>query len=72
LSGSNARGVLGTGSMELTEFASLAVELGCMPALTDEELFEALLQLDNSDDGKVTFDEFWAWWVRDLVLGDSL
>ena len=28
-------------------------------------LAEAIEQIDNSMDGQITFDEFWAWWIAD-------
>ena len=57
----------GSGEMDSSEFASLAVELGTYPPLKQEELDEAMRQLDNSADGKISFDEFWTWWITDDV-----
>ena len=58
-----------SGTMEVHEFADLASELGTYPPLSKEELAEALGQIDNSMDGVITFDEFWAWWVADQLEG---
>ena len=57
----------GSGEMDSSEFASLAIELGTYPPLKPEELEEAMSQLDNSADGKISFDEFWSWWITDDV-----
>lgn len=57
----------GSGEMDQHEFASLALELGTYPPLREEELREAMVQLDQSTDGKVTFDELWAWWSSEEV-----
>lgn len=54
--------------MDLTELTHLAVELGTFPPLTETEQKEAMLQLDNSKDGLISFDEFWTWWVTDTLL----
>ena len=37
--------------------------------LSLSSLAEALGQIDNSMDGVITFDEFWAWWVADQLEG---
>ena len=58
-----------SGTMEMAEFSDLASELGSYPPLSKEELAEALGQIDNSMDGVITFDEFWAWWVADQLEG---
>ncbi len=55
----------------MSEYSLLAVELGTFPPLSQEELDEALLQLDNSKDGSISFEEFWAWWVTDLIRKDT-
>ena len=55
----------GSGTMEITEFNQLAGELGTFPPLSKAELAEAIEQIDNSMDGQITFDEFWAWWIAD-------
>jgi len=63
--------VCGVGEMDMSEYSLLAVELGTFPPLSQEELDEALLQLDNSKDGSISFEEFWAWWVTDLIRKDT-
>lgn len=60
-----------SGEMDMAEYNQLAVELGTFPPLTQAELDEALLQLDNSKDGSISFEEFWTWWVTDLIRKDS-
>jgi len=42
------------------EFQQLAFQLG--EALTNEEVTEAIKQIDKNQDGVITFDEFYDWW----------
>ena len=56
-----------SGLMSSSEFGYLALELGTFPELTEEEKKEALLQIDNSNDGEYSFDELWAWWVSEKL-----
>ena len=35
--------------------------------LTEEELAEALFQIDQSDDNEFSFDELWMWWISDKI-----
>ena len=56
-----------SGHLDSGEFSSLASELGTYPELTPEELDEALLQIDQSDDAEFSFDELWMWWVSDKI-----
>ena len=59
----------GSGEMDVGEFASFAARLGTYPPLKDEEVEEALVQIDKSRDGSISFDEFWVWWASaDLKL----
>lgn len=53
--------------MDASEFAELAIELGTDPPLSSEELEEAMSQLDSSSDGKISFEEFWSWWITDEI-----
>ena len=59
----------GSGEMDVSEFANFAARLGTYPPLKDEEVEEALVQIDKSRDGSISFDEFWVWWASaDLKL----
>ena len=57
----------GSKAMDLDEFSNLALKLGTYPPLSMEEREEALLQIDNSLDGELSFDEFWTWWIQDKL-----
>lgn len=52
-----------SGSIDLLELSKLATDLGAYPPLSEGELHEAKMQLDQSLDGQVSFDEFWTWWM---------
>ena len=54
-----------TGKLEIEEFKNFAHSLGANPDLTEEEINEAMLQLDLSNDKRISFDEFWIWWIND-------
>jgi len=54
-----------SGMMETSEFRKFAKTLGTDPALTDEEVKEAMLQLDSSNNKRISFDEFWSWWKEE-------
>ena len=59
----------GNGEMDVSEFADFAARLGTYPPLKPAEIEEALMQMDHSRDGKVSFDELWVWWASaDLKL----
>lgn len=58
----------GSGTMDMKEYQALASELGTFPPLREDELAEALLQLDNSVDSKVQWEEFITWWMTDQIL----
>jgi hypothetical protein len=49
-----------SGYIDKAELATLAAHLG--EVLDEEELEDALRAMDKSKDGRVTFDEFMAWW----------
>ena len=34
---------------------------------TDEELKEAVSQIDKSNDGEFSFEELWTWWIQDKL-----
>lgn len=52
-----------SGFIDKSELASLANELG--ETLDDDELAAALKAIDISGDGKISFSEFYQWWVGD-------
>jgi len=52
-----------SGSIDLLELSKLATDLGAYPPLSEGELQEAKMQLDQSLDGRVSFEEFWVWWM---------
>jgi Ca2+-binding EF-hand superfamily protein len=56
-----------SGHLDSQEFSSLASELGTYPPLTEEELDEALLQIDQGDDNEFSFEELWMWWISDKI-----
>lgn len=56
-----------SGHLDSGEFSRLASELGTFPPLTEEELDEALFQIDQSDDNEFSFDELWMWWISDKI-----
>ena len=56
-----------SGHLDSHEFSSLASELGTYPPLTEEELDEALLQIDQGDDNEFSFEELWMWWISDKI-----
>ena len=56
-----------SGHLDSREFSNLASELGTFPPLTEEELDEALFQIDQSDDNEFSFDELWMWWISDKI-----
>lgn len=48
------------GNIDANEFQQLAFQLG--EPLTNEEVTEAIKQIDKNQDGVINFDEFYAWW----------
>ena len=34
---------------------------------TDDELTEAVSQIDKSNDGEFSFEELWTWWIQDKL-----
>lgn len=57
----------GKGHITTGELQALATELGTYPPLTEEELDEALVQIDQSDDNEFSFEELWMWWISDKL-----
>ncbi|KAF0689453.1 Aste57867_19105 [Aphanomyces stellatus] len=55
----------GSGFIELPEFKTLLAELGVAP--TTERLQAYMNEFDTNNDGKISFDEFKAWWNKDDV-----
>ena len=55
----------GSGMMELSEFNEFANSLGTDPPLTENEINEAMMQLDSSNNKRISFEEFWVWWKED-------
>ena len=56
-----------SGHLSTSELSHLATELGTFPPLTEAELEEALLQIDQSDDSEFSFEELWMWWISDKI-----
>ena len=50
----------GSGTLEDDEIAALAVELGC--PMTDEDVAEAMSEMDTDGGGDVDWEEFLFWW----------
>ena len=57
----------GKGYITAIELRNLATDLGTHPELTDDELKEALRQIDQSDDDELSFEELWSWWILDKL-----
>ena len=60
----------GKGQITTGQLRALATELGTYPPLSEEELEEALMQIDQSDDDELSFEELWMWWVSDKLDDD--
>ena len=60
----NKHDVDGSGDISTEEFKGIASDLGTVPELTDEELKEAVSQIDKSNDGEFSFEELWTWWIQ--------
>jgi hypothetical protein len=56
----------GSGEIDAGEFARLAAELGADPPLREAEIAEATRQIGGRD-AKISFKEFYAWWVAEEV-----
>jgi len=56
----------GSGSIDRAELAALLEALNQSPALGDdlgeEELDVAMISIDTNDSGRISWDEFQAWW----------
>lgn len=63
----NKHDVDGSGDISTEEFKGIASDLGTVPELTDEELKEAVSQIDKSNDGEFSFEELWTWWIQDKL-----
>jgi Ca2+-binding EF-hand superfamily protein len=56
-----------SGDISTEEFKGIATDLGTVPELSDEELKEAVSQIDKSNDGEFSFEELWTWWIQDKL-----
>ena len=56
-----------SGDISVEEFRGLATDLGTVPELTDEEVAEAVAQIDKSNDAEFSFEELWTWWIQDKL-----
>ncbi len=63
----NKHDVDGSGEIDVEEFRGLATDLGTVPELTDEEVAEAVSQIDKSNDAEFSFEELWTWWIQDKL-----
>ena len=63
----NKHDVDGSGDISTEEFKGIATDLGTVPELTDDELKEAVSQIDKSNDGEFSFEELWTWWIQDKL-----
>ncbi len=57
----------GKGHLNTRDLSALATALGTFPPLDEDELEEALMQIDQSDDDEFSFEELWQWWVSDKL-----
>ena len=63
----NKHDVDGSGEIDVEEFKGLATDLGTVPELTDEEVAEAVSQIDKTNDAEFSFEELWTWWIQDKL-----